>query len=60
MTPDPSPALLAIADYAESVLTATAGAWPPLLRESTCREALRNIVDECRRESATTPTEEQS
>ncbi len=60
MTPDPSPALLAIADYAESVLTATDRMHTTAHELTVCLIALQHIAAECRRESATTPTEEPS
>jgi hypothetical protein len=48
--PDPEPAFLAIAAYADRVVAETDGTWPPFVRASQCREALRHIARECRRE----------
>jgi hypothetical protein len=53
-------ALQAIAAYAESVLVATDGMWPPAARATACREGLLNIAAECRRESAATTTDEET
>lgn len=50
--------LLGIAAYADRVLVDTDGMWPPHARATACREGLRHVAAECRREAAATTTEE--
>lgn len=58
--PDPEPAFHAIAAYADRVVAETDGTWPPFVRASQCREALRHISRECRRNAAAHPTNQET
>jgi hypothetical protein len=50
--------LLGLAAYAERVIVATDGMWPPHARATAARQGLREIASECRREASATTDQE--